>query len=640
MEVVAAEHPAQGVGDPGVVPEPGGDQGVVEVAVGGVVLGAAQGEGAVGGLGEAGGVVRVDLVQRPDAVEVAEVPVVVGVRQTGPRPLGERPVGVDPVCGEAVGEGAPAVGVLGVAVGGGAQGVPGGGEVHGRVQGAPARVGGAVLGRVGGDDDQVAVLVGVLEEVLVEQGGFGQGGGGAGVLGAVGLVVVDEGLEQPVGARGPQVKRVLAAEVVGVARLAVGVRGRDHAAGAEDLAGVVPPVGQLPVDQRGVGPGDLGEGGGRGGGGLQVEVGVGGEGAGPGGVPVAGPQAGEARREQAARRQQVVAAGREEAFQQGGAAGPGEQFRARQGAFGGVGGEVEGDAVVGRAVPGQMPGEEAVVRGPVRGAVQQVAQGAALGERVQFAGVAVHPGQQQHPGGALDEDARRYELRAAAGDDGEGDAGVAEVAAGVAGAQGEQGAVGGEDRAVADAEPRRGAGEAGVEGQVEGEVRGGDVLDDHVVGAGDEDSAGPAGAGGRGLAGGEVDGAAVGGVGVLGSVARGPVQTQLEGRVEGAHPAQRAAVGEVLGGAGVPGEQAALEGGEPGGERGRAAVVVAVGADQGVVGDDHPVGVRIAEHQGAVVAVAAQEGVLPAGGGLGLPGAVDGRAAHDVGSGSRSTATP
>lgn len=264
--------------------------------MGGVVLGAAQFEGAVGGLGEVGGVVRVDLFQRPDAVEVAEVAVVVGVRQAGPRPLGERAVGVDPVRGEAVGEGAPAVGVLGVAVGGGQQGVPGGGEVHRRVQGAPARVRRAVLGRVGGHDGQVAVFVGAVEEVLVEEGGFGQGGGGARVVGVPGLVVLDEGLEQPVGARGPQVQRVLAAEVVGVAALAVGVRGRDHAPGAEDLAGVVPPVGQLPVDQRGVGLGDLGEGGGRGGGGLEVEVGVGGEGAGPGGVPVAGPQAGEAGR--------------------------------------------------------------------------------------------------------------------------------------------------------------------------------------------------------------------------------------------------------------------------------------------------------------------------------------------------------
>ncbi len=64
-------------------------------------------------------------------------------------------------------------------------------------------------------------------------------------------------------------------------------------------------------------------------------------------------------------------------------------------------------------------------------------------------------------------------------------------------------------------------------------------------------------------------------------------------------------------------------------------LVVAVRADEGVVGDDHPVAVRVAVHEGAVVAVAAQEGVLPAGGGLGLPGAVDGRGAHGF-----STATP
>ncbi len=145
MEEVTAEHPAQGVGDPFAVPQTGRDEGVVQVAVGGVVLGAAQFEGAVGGGGEPGRVVRVDLVERPDAVEVAEVTVVVGVRQAGQGPFGEGSVGVDAVRRETVGEGAPAVGVLGVAVGGGQQGVPGGGEVHGRVDGAPARVGRAVL---------------------------------------------------------------------------------------------------------------------------------------------------------------------------------------------------------------------------------------------------------------------------------------------------------------------------------------------------------------------------------------------------------------------------------------------------------------------------------------------------------------
>ena len=53
------------------------------------------------------------------------------------------------------------------------------------------------------------------------------------------------------------------------------------------------------------------------------------------------------------------------------------------------------------------------------------------------------------------------------------------------------------------------------------------------------------------------------------------------------------------------------------------------------MGDDGAVVDRITEHQGAVVAVAAEEGVLPAGGGPWLPGSVDGRGAHED-----STATP
>ena len=53
--------------------QPGGDEGVVQMAVGGVVLGTAQFEGAVGGGREVGGVVRVDLVERPHQVD-SEVP--------------------------------------------------------------------------------------------------------------------------------------------------------------------------------------------------------------------------------------------------------------------------------------------------------------------------------------------------------------------------------------------------------------------------------------------------------------------------------------------------------------------------------------------------------------------------------------
>ncbi|CAM5743724.1 hypothetical protein SHIRM173S_02554 [Streptomyces hirsutus] len=133
MEEVAVEDPAEGTRDPFGVAETGGDQGVVQMAVRGVVLGAAQFEGAVGGGGQVRGVVGGDLVQRPDGVEVAEVAVVVGVGEVRLGPFGQCPVRVDPVRREPVGEGPPAVGVLGVAVGGGAQRVPGGGEVHGRV---------------------------------------------------------------------------------------------------------------------------------------------------------------------------------------------------------------------------------------------------------------------------------------------------------------------------------------------------------------------------------------------------------------------------------------------------------------------------------------------------------------------------
>ncbi len=43
---------------------------------------------------------------------------------------------------------------------------------------------------------------------------------------------------------------------------------------------------------------------------------------------------------------------------------------------------------------------------------------------------------------------------------------------------------------MADAQPGGGAGQPGVELDVEAEAGSGEVLDDHVVGAGDEDAAG------------------------------------------------------------------------------------------------------------------------------------------------------
>ncbi|MGC0399946.1 hypothetical protein RKD27_002590 [Streptomyces sp. SAI-126] len=120
-----------------------------------------------------------------------------------------------------------------------------------------------------------------------------------------------------------------------------------------------------------------------------------------------------------------------------------------------------------------------------------------------------------------------------------------------------------------------------------------------------------------------------------GSSARGRRSRIWKAGVEGLHPLERAAVREALGGVELAGEQPVLERGEFGGEPGRPGVFGAVGADEGVVGDDDPLVLRVAEQEGAVVAVAAEEAVLPAGGRPGLPGAVDGAVGH-----GRSTAAP
>lgn len=618
VEEVAFQDLAEGVGDPPAVPKTRRDQRVVQVAVRGVVLGAAQFEGATGGGGPLRGVVGVDLVEGPDAVEMAQVAVVVGVVEAGPGPLGEGAVGVDPVRREAVGEGTPAAGalrVVRVVRGGGEQCVPGRREVHGRVHGAPAAARGPVLRRVGGDDDERPLGVvggGAGEEVLVETGDFGEGGGGARVAFAAGLVVVDEGFEQPVGAGRPQVERVFAAEVVGQPGLAVGVRGRDRAPGAEDRAGVLPPVVELPVDEGGQRVGDFGERGGRGGGRLEVDVGVVGERAGPGRFPVAGPQAGQPGRVEAGRGQEVIAPRREETLQQRPAAGAFQQLGAGEPALVRFGVEVEGDALVGGAVEGEVASEQVVVE------LRQLAQGALFPGDVQFAGVSADAGEQQHGLRAGHPHAGVGDPGAAAGDDDEGHARVGTVAVRVAGAQGEQGAVRGEDGPLADGEVGGCARQPVVQGDVQVET--GDPLDDHVVGAGDEDPAGAARAGGGGLAGGEVDGPQV----VAARLVRGRSQPYLEGRVEGLDPLQGPVVGEALGGLPLSGQQLVLEGREFGGEFGRTGVFGAVGADQGVVGDDDPVVVRIAERQGAVPAVAAEEGVLPAVGGPVLVGAVHG----------------
>lgn len=92
--------------------------------------------------------------------------------------------------------------------------------------------------------------------------------------------------------------------------------------------------------------------------------------------------------------------------------------------------------------------------------------------------------------------------------------------------------------------------------------------------------------------------------------------------MERLHPAQRPTVGEVLGRRDIAGQQLLLDVRELGGERGRSWARAAVRADQRVMSDDHPVIVRVAEHESAVGAVAAEEGVLPARGRRRFPGAV------------------
>lgn len=143
VEEVAAQHRLQRPRHPGRVPQPGGDQGMVQIPVRGVVLRAAQLQRAVCGPGQLRGVVRIDPVQRPHRVEVAQMAVVVRLPQPRPRPLGERTVLVHQVRREPVRERPPESrrrvpwGVLG----GRRQGVVGRGDVHRGVDRAPARVG-------------------------------------------------------------------------------------------------------------------------------------------------------------------------------------------------------------------------------------------------------------------------------------------------------------------------------------------------------------------------------------------------------------------------------------------------------------------------------------------------------------------
>ncbi|WP_346268718.1 hypothetical protein [Streptomyces sp. So13.3] len=173
VEEVLVEHGEQGARHALCVPEPGRDERRVQVAVGGVVLGASQFEGAACRPGQFGGVARVDLVERPHGVEVADVPVVVGVwgtlRIARPGPFRECAVTVGPVGRQPVGE----RGVRGLT--GGSQSVPGGSDIHGGVgRDGAVGAGRGVLRGVGGDEDERSAGAGAGQEVLVERGGLGE----------------------------------------------------------------------------------------------------------------------------------------------------------------------------------------------------------------------------------------------------------------------------------------------------------------------------------------------------------------------------------------------------------------------------------------------------------------------------------
>ena len=101
----------------------------------------------------------------------------------------------------------------------------------------------------------------------------------------------------------------------------------------------------------------------------------------------------------------MVAAGREEALQEGGALRTADQLRAGQGPFGVVRVEVEAGTEIGGAVQGPVAGEENGVRVLVAVLGQERAQLARLGEDVQLTGVVPDPGEEEQGAGVLDPDA-------------------------------------------------------------------------------------------------------------------------------------------------------------------------------------------------------------------------------------------
>lgn len=306
-----------------------------------------------------------------------------------------------------------------------------------------------------------------------------------------------------------------------------------------------------------------------------------------------------------------------------------------------------GTRVTQQLAAGQLPSRSGVpqreggapVRRPVQGPVAVQQRGVVLPGQpgpqlteIRPAGTADDAGRQREAPRSLDPDALARHEDPATVHPRHGDARVAEFAARIAHPQCQVGAVRGQHRGAPDRQPRGGARQDVVQDDVGGQPRVGDVLHDHVVGPRHEDTAAPRLVRRGHLTRGEVDLAPVPGHRLVEPA--GAAHPGTERRVEGLHPHQGASRAEVLGGFRVPGQERVLEPPEPVGELRCPEILTAVGPHQGVVVDDHLVVGRIAVHHCSMTAVAAEEGILPADGGAGLPRAVDHAET------SLSTATP
>ncbi len=604
-----------------------------------VVLVAAQVQGPAGDADQVRPLLGVDLVQGPGAVHVVGVPVVVAVGQARPGPLGERAVVVDRVVGQLGQQGGPACHTLPAAlfdvegvggVDGGPQGVPAGHDVAGGVDREHlSGAGGRVLHRVGRYEHLLPGGVGVGEEVLVEQREFHQRraelvpqeGGVAGDL-----VVLEQRVQQPVGAAGPALAgEVPVVEVEHVAVLAVGAGRGEEPAGPVELGGVVAPVGELSEDEvevalhggavvQDVSAGD-----------LEVDVGVGGDVVGPGPGPAAGPDAGQSWREDPAGADEQVPSGVVHPLQQREVEdGPvavlaGCELAGGQPAVGGGDVEVEAGAVEHRLVQRGVPAQQGGVVGGQGSERRLQRLGRPAGRRL----VPVQLGEQQHLGGLGDDQggAAGGDRGLGARDDDPGDALVA--------VRSQRRGVGAAQVEVAVATADRGGGGIGdvarhtVEGGVGAEHgvdrpagRGQQFVDDDLVRPGDEGPALPGAVGVRPAVG-DLAGAEVGHPRVVGggAHARG-AQLELVARVEGLGPAQRPVGGEGGRGAGVVArERHVLDRGETPGEIGRLDAAGAVGQDEAVVVEDDLLKGRCPVEHRAVLAVAGEEAVRPRGGG-------------------------